>query len=347
MQNNLMTTSKTYNQQTHPFHILSYSKLPIFMATFIGGLAVSVIIKLQNITTIPYALFVGSIIMEPLFFFENNFNNALVLHESTSDFRILTFLIFILLTIWAWGRELINEATFQGYHTKKIQLGLSYGMILFLASEAMLFFPFFWAFFHASLSPSINVGNIWPPMGIAVHETLDPFVLPLFNTVILLTSGLSLVSAHRAIVLGYRPIVLNGLFLAIILGILFSWTQYFEYGVTEFTITDGIFGSTFFMLTGLHGFHVIVGTILLLITYWRCVHNHFSKEHHNLFEFAAWYWHFVDVVWLLVFICVYVWGAGFDIEAAAAVEHVVELPDPTGQLYKVMAEEKGDSAWDL
>jgi cytochrome c oxidase subunit 3 len=150
--------------------------------------------------------------------------------------------------------------------------------------------------------------------------------LPLFNTVILLTSGLALVSAHRAIVIGYRPVVINGLFLSIILGILFSWTQYFEYGVTEFTITDGIFGSTFFMLTGLHGFHVLVGTVLLLITYWRCIHNHFSKEHHSLFEFAAWYWHFVDVVWLLVFLCVYCWGSGFDTDAYNASLYVI--PDP-------------------
>jgi heme/copper-type cytochrome/quinol oxidase subunit 3 len=195
-----------------------------------------------------------------------------------------------------------------GFHTSNVVTGLKYGMLLFLASEAMLFFPFFWAFFHASLSPAVTIGGVWPPEGIRLEETLDAFMLPLVNTVVLLTSGVALVAAHRAIIAGCRPIVLNGLYIAISLGILFSWLQYLEYGLTKYTIGDGLYGSTFFMLTGLHGFHVIVGTCLLLIAYWRAVQGHFSRQHHALFEFAAWYWHFVDVVWLFVFAFIYVWG---------------------------------------
>lgn len=302
----LKTVNEAKNSQ-HPFHVLGSSKLPVFMAAFVGGLAISVIIKLQNISNMTKFMAVGAGIMEPFFMVSGALPNT-ELPDSVIDSRILTFLVLILITIWAWGRELVREATFEGYHTKNVQIGLGYGMLLFLLSEAMLFFPFFWSFFHASLSPAITVGGVWPPEGIRFEETLDAFMLPLVNTVVLLTSGVALVAAHRAIIAGCKPIVLNGLYTAISLGILFSWLQYLEYGLTKYTITDGMFGSTFFMLTGLHGFHVIVGTILLLISYWRAVQNHFSRQHHVLFELAAWYWHFVDVVWLFVFAFLYCWG---------------------------------------
>ena len=297
----------TAKNAQHPFHVLGSSKLPVFVSTFVGGLAISVIIKLQNIANTSKFLLVGEGIMEPFFTVVGALPNT-ELPDSAIDSRILTFFIFILLTIWSWGRELVHEATFGGYHTKNVQVGLAYGMLLFLASEAMLFFPFFWSFFHGSLSPAITTGGVWPPEGIRFEETLDAFMLPLVNTVVLLTSGVALVAAHRAIIAGCKPIVLNGLYAAISLGILFSWLQYLEYGLTKYTITDGMFGSTFFALTGLHGFHVIVGTILLLISYWRAVQNHFSRQHHALFEFSAWYWHFVDVVWLFVFAFLYCWG---------------------------------------
>jgi heme/copper-type cytochrome/quinol oxidase subunit 3 len=306
--NNTSKVLNTVESQQHPFHVLSSSKLPIFMSTFVGCLAICVIIKLQNISNFIDFLQVGSYIMEPFFMTFSIMSSTELSNDSTIDFYVLQFLIFILLTIWAWGRELVEEATLNGFHTKNVQIGLSYGMFLFLASEAMLFFPFFWAFFHASFSPAITIGNIWPPEGIRFEETLDAFMLPLVNTVVLLTSGVALVVSHRAIIAGCKPLVLNGLFSAISLGILFSWLQYLEYGLTKYTLTDGLFGSTFFMLTGLHGFHVIVGTCLLLISYWRASKNHFSQQHHALFEFSAWYWHFVDVVWLFVFAFVYCWG---------------------------------------
>lgn len=297
----------TAKNQQHPFHLLGSSRLPVFLSTFVGCLALTIIVKLQNISNVSKFSLVAYSIMEPFFSVADALPNT-ELPDSVIDMRILQFLTLILITIWSWGRELVREATFEGWHTNWVVYNLYIGMILFLASEAMLFFPFFWAFFHASLSPAITVGGVWPPEGIRFEETLDPFMLPLVNTVVLLTSGVALVAAHRAILAGYKAIVINGLYIAISLGILFSWLQYIEYGLTKYTITDGLFGSTFFMLTGLHGFHVIVGTILLLIAYWRAIQNHFSKQHHALFEFAAWYWHFVDVVWLFVFAFVYCWG---------------------------------------
>lgn len=296
----------TAKGQQHPFHVLYLSKLPIFMAAFVGSLALAVIVKLQSISdTMKFSTVINSII-EPFFLVDDN--SIIKFFNTDIDMCILQILILILIAIWAWGYELVREATFEGRHTNEVISGLCIGMMLFLASEAMLFFPFFWAFFHASLSPAITIGGIWPPEGIRLEETLDPFMLPLANTILLLTSGIALVAADRAILAGHYFITINGLYISITLGILFSWLQYLEYGLTKYTITDGIFGSTFFMLTGLHGFHVIVGTCLLLITYWRTVRNHFSKQHNTLFELAAWYWHFVDVVWLFVFAFIYCWG---------------------------------------
>jgi heme/copper-type cytochrome/quinol oxidase subunit 3 len=302
----LVTINKSTNQQ-HPFHVLSLSRLPIIMAALVGGLAISIIVKLQNVSNLSKFLIVGRDIMQPFFTVAGTLP-TLEIPDETVDSRILQIFTLILIVLWSWGRELVREATYEGYHTSYVVTGLKYGMLLFLASEAMLFFPFFWAFFHASLSPAVTVGGVWPPEGIRLEETLDAFMLPLVNTVVLLTSGVALVAAHRAIIAGCRPIVLSGLYIAISLGILFSWLQYLEYGLAKYTLGDGLYGSTFFMLTGLHGFHVIVGTCLLLIAYWRAVQGHFSRQHHALFEFAAWYWHFVDVVWLFVFAFVYCWG---------------------------------------
>ena len=303
---NLLVLNQAKHQQ-HPFHVLGSSRLPIFMAAFVGSLAITTIAKLQNVTKLSSYLSVGQDLLQPFFSLPLCLLGQEIPDEAT-DNRILTFLVLILITLWSWARELVREATYEGYHTSYVVTGLKYGMLLFLASEAMLFFPFFWAFFHASLAPAVSIGGIWPPEGIRLEETLDAFMLPLVNTVVLLTSGVALVAAHRAIIAGCRPIVLNGLYIAISLGILFSWLQYLEYGLTRYTINDGLYGSTFFILTGLHGFHVIVGTCLLLIAYWRAVQNQFSRQHHALFEFAAWYWHFVDVVWLFVFAFVYCWG---------------------------------------
>lgn len=292
--------------QKHPFHVLTDSKLPILMASVAGLLALSVVAKLHEIdynASFNYSL-VATQIFEPFF-------SAGELNYLSINTIILTLVIGLTLLMGAWSHNLLKESVVEGHHTLRVQLALKYGMLLFLLSEAMLFFPFFWAFFHGSLAPTIYIGGVWPPVGIKDVEVLNPFMLPLVNTVVLLCSGVAVVAAHRAILAGYKTVIANALYIAISFGILFSWLQFLEYGLTKFTINDGLYGSVFFMLTGLHGFHVIVGTTLLLISYWRTVVQGkygFSSQHHIGFELAAWYWHFVDVVWLGVFAFVYIWG---------------------------------------
>ena len=289
--------------QQHPFHVLTSSKLPLFMALFAGSTALIFIAKLHNVSyaaSFGYSL-VASQLLAPFFEVEN-------LSYMSIDILILYFLAFSVITMGAWSYNLIKESTREGHHTLRVQLALKYGMLLFLVSEAMLFFPFFWSFFHGALSPAISLGGIFPPAGIKDIEVLNPFMLPLVNTVVLLCSGVAIVGAHRAIISGYKAVILNMMYLAISFGIFFSWLQFLEYGLTKFTISDGLYGSSFFMLTGLHGFHVIVGTTLLTISYARAALNSFSVQHHIGFETAAWYWHFVDVVWLGVFAFIYIWG---------------------------------------
>jgi cytochrome c oxidase subunit 3 len=178
-------------------------------------------------------------------------------------------------------------------------------MILFIVSEVMFFAAFFWAFFHSSLAPTVEIGAVWPPKGI---EVLDPWQIPFLNTVILLSSGAAVTWAHHAIILSYRDQAIQGLTLTILLAILFTGFQVFEYLEAPFTISDGIYGSTFFLATGFHGFHVFVGTVFLIICLIRQMKNHFTNNHHFGFEAAAWYWHFVDVVWLFLFVSIYWWG---------------------------------------
>jgi heme/copper-type cytochrome/quinol oxidase subunit 3 len=301
LNNNPKLINITTTQQ-HPFHVLTSSKLPILTSTLSGILALTLIAKLHNIlpTDLYTFSYILALVLDPLYAIGE-------LYSISYNLSILTLISFLIAAIWAWSINLFKESTQGGHHTVRVQLALKYGMLLFLISEAMLFFPFFWAFFHGSLSPSIALGAIWPPVGIKGLETLDPFMLPLVNTLVLLCSGIAIVGAHRAIIYGHKSIVINMMYLAISFGIFFSWLQFLEYGLTKFTINDGLYGSVFFMLTGLHGFHVIVGTTLLLISYWRIAINNFSTKHHIGFETAAWYWHFVDVVWLGVFAFVYIW----------------------------------------
>ncbi|MGE3306257.1 MAG: cytochrome c oxidase subunit 3, partial [Rhizobiaceae bacterium] len=191
---------------------------------------------------------------------------------------------------------------------------LRYGMIMFIASEVMFFVAWFWAFFDASLFPGEAVqvardtytGGVWPPKGI---EVLDPFHLPLYNTIILLLSGTTVTWAHHALLHNDRKGLIWGLTLTVLLGILFSYVQYYEYVHAPFEFRDSIYGATFFMATGFHGFHVLVGTIFLAVCLFRAMAGDFTPKQHFGFEAAAWYWHFVDVVWLFLFVCIYVWAS--------------------------------------
>ena len=211
----------------------------------------------------------------------------------------------IILSIIQWWRDVVRESTFQGLHTLKVQIGLQWGIILFIISEVLFFFSFFWAFFHRRLSPRLELGRIWPPKGI---QTFNPFRIPLLNTTILLSSGATVTWAHHRLLHGAHSEGFNSLSITIGLGLYFTGLQAFEYVEAPFTIADSVYGSTFFVATGFHGLHVIIGTTFLLVCLGRLIIAHFSPEHHFGFEAAAWYWHFVDVVWLFLYISIYWWG---------------------------------------
>nr|YP_010044093.1 cytochrome c oxidase subunit III [Notropis jemezanus]QPF22582.1 cytochrome c oxidase subunit III [Notropis jemezanus]QPF22595.1 cytochrome c oxidase subunit III [Notropis jemezanus] len=215
-------------------------------------------------------------------------------------------LVLLLLTMFQWWRDVIREGTFQGHHTPPVQKGLRYGMILFITSEVFFFLGFFWAFYHSSLAPTPELGGCWPPAGIT---TLDPFEVPLLNTAVLLASGVTVTWAHHSIMEGERKQAIQSLALTILLGFYFTALQAMEYYEAPFTIADGVYGSTFFVATGFHGLHVIIGSTFLAICLLRQVQYHFTSEHHFGFEAAAWYWHFVDVVWLFLYVSIYWWGS--------------------------------------
>ena len=209
----------------------------------------------------------------------------------------------VLYTMYVWWAEVVVEGN-TGDHTPVVQIGLRYGVILFITSEVMFFVAWFWAFFRASLFPIAEY--TWPPQGI---ETLDAWHLPLINTLILLCSGAAATWAHHALAHeDDRKGLKNGLILAILLGMLFTAFQAYEYSHATFSFGGNVYGGTFYMATGFHGFHVIVGTIFLAVCLIRAQKGHFTKENHIGFEAAAWYWHFVDVVWLFLFASIYIWG---------------------------------------
>nr|AML25800.1 cytochrome c oxidase subunit III [Elateroidea sp. BMNH 1274768] len=224
-------------------------------------------------------------------------------------YNIYLFSLGALLTImimYQWWRDISREGTFQGLHTFNVTMGLRWGMILFITSEVFFFISFFWGFFHSSLSPSIELGATWPPKGII---PFNPIQIPLLNTLILLSSGISVTWAHHSLMENNFMQAIQSLILTIILGIYFSILQGFEYIEAPFAISDAVYGSSFFMATGFHGIHVIIGTSFLSVCIYRLLNNHFSSIHHFGFEAAAWYWHFVDVVWLFLYVSIYWWGS--------------------------------------
>lgn len=221
----------------------------------------------------------------------------------------------VLYTMMSWWIDVAREAEHQGHHTRVVQIHHRYGMLMFIASEVMFFVAWFWAYFDASLfsgeaiqyTRSEFTGAVWPPKGI---HTFDPWHLPLLNTLILLTSGTTVTWAHHALINNDRQGLKQGLWLTVGLGLLFTLLQAYEYSHAAFGFSGNIYGATFFMATGFHGAHVIIGTIFLAICLMRAYQGHFKPEQHLGFEFAAWYWHFVDVVWLFLFAAIYVWGSG-------------------------------------
>lgn len=228
-------------------------------------------------------------------------------HTNSASLMLLGLLI-ILTVIAQWWRDVSQEGASQGLHSPIVELGLRWGIILFIVSEVFFFLSFFWAFFHSSLAPTIELGANWPPIGV---NPFNAFQVPLLNTIVLLSSGVSVTWAHHALMAGNDSATKQGLFLTIFLGGYFTALQALEYYEASFSIADSIYGSSFFLATGFHGLHVIVGTTFLFICYLRMSKFHLSASHHFGFEAAAWYWHFVDVVWLFLFVAIYWWGGAF------------------------------------
>jgi cytochrome c oxidase subunit 3 len=231
---------------------------------------------------------------------------VLYMHRFVGGWSLFsTGLAVILYMMFVWWRDVIREATFEDTHTVAVQKGLRLGMILFILSEVMFFIAFFWAFFHSSIAPVYNIGGVWPPKAIS---TISAYTIPLTNTFILLTSGATVTWAHHALLVRAKRHTIVALILTLLLAVLFTSLQGFEYVNAPFNISDGVYGSCFYMATGFHGFHVFVGTIALFVSFVRIILNHFTNKHHFGFESAIWYWHFVDVVWLFLFINVYWWS---------------------------------------
>nr|AXS65845.1 cytochrome c oxidase subunit 3 [Histeroidea sp. 3 KM-2017] len=258
--------------KNHPYHLVDYSPWPI-----LGAMSTM-------------------IMMIGLIKWFHSFNITLM----------ITGIMAILMMMIQWWRDISREATFQGLHTYVVVLGLRWGMILFITSEILFFISFFWGFFHSSLSPTIELGMLWPPKGIS---PFNPLQIPLLNTLILLTSGLTVTWAHHGLMENNFKQTTQGLLITVILGIYFTMLQAYEYVEAPFCIADSIYGSSFFMATGFHGLHVIIGTTFLFVCLMRHYNNYFSSMHHFGLEAAAWYWHFVDVVWLFLYISIYWWGA--------------------------------------
>nr|UPL65951.1 cytochrome c oxidase subunit III [Mystilus priamus] len=226
-------------------------------------------------------------------------------HKNSNYMMILGWII-LLMTMYQWWRDICREGVYQGKHTFSVVKGLKLGMILFIVSEVLFFVSFFWAFFHSSLSPTTEIGMIWPPKGI---NPFNPLHIPLLNTMILLCSGVTITWAHHALMNKNYSQFTQSMMLTISLGLYFTLMQGYEYYESMFSISESIYGSCFFVATGFHGIHVIIGTTFITICLMRHMKMHFSNKHHFGFEAAAWYWHFVDVVWLFLYITIYWWGS--------------------------------------
>jgi cytochrome c oxidase subunit III len=268
------------SHQTHPYHLVNPSPWPIVGAFSLLGLTLG---------------------------------GAMAMHGHTGGLPLAIFsFMMILYTMYVWWRDIVKESREDKAHTAAVSHGLRVGMVLFIVSEVMFFAAFFWAFFNASLFPKLPLAEtweiaagVWPPKGIV---PFDAWHLPFLNTLILLLSGTTVTWAHHAMLEGNNRDTIRGLTYTVFLGALFTACQAYEYSHAALGFKDGIYASTFYLATGFHGLHVLIGTIFLTVCLVRAKRGHFTPEKHLGFEFAAWYWHFVDVVWIFLFCFVYVWG---------------------------------------
>ena len=269
-----MTISTRSLFQNHPFHLVSPSPWPILTCFSLFALASSGVSNMHSFIDARGVLLAA--------------------------FFILVF------SMSFWFRDIISEGTFLGNHTLAVQRGLNMGVILFIVSEALFFLSIFWAFFHAALAPPMEVGARWPPQGI---ESVNAFELPLLNTILLLSSGFTVTYCHHSVIEGNRDGSLTGTYITIILALIFTALQGVEYTVSSFSFSDSAYGSSFYFGTGFHGLHVMIGAAFITIGFWRLINYHFTVNHHLGLESAILYWHFVDVVWLVLFIGIYWWGS--------------------------------------
>jgi cytochrome c oxidase subunit 3 len=260
--------------QDHPFHLVSPSPWPLNTSICLLNLTSTAALSMHNFNNLYYFFYIS--------------------------------MGLVLITMLFWFRDIISESTYLGDHTLAVQKGLNLGILLFIISEALFFLAIFWAFFHSALSPNVELGAQWPPLGI---ESINPFELPLLNTIILLSSGVTITYAHHSLINGGRKGSLYGSIFTLILAVIFTIFQGIEYSVASFTISDSVFGTSFFFSTGFHGLHVIIGTIFLAVGFWRILDYHLTDHHHLGFEGGILYWHFVDVVWLFLYISIYYWGS--------------------------------------
>jgi len=259
--------------QSFPYHLVEPSPWPILVSFSLLNLTLGAVMYMQGFTYGGYLISLG--------------------------FTLTVFGMIL------WFRDIITEGTYLGHHTIQVQKGLTIGVVLFIISEVFAFLSVFWAFFHSSLSPTIEIGGVWPPQGIT---PLDPFAIPLLNTILLLSSGAFVTYGHHALIQGDRRGAILGTLLTINFAIIFTALQYYEYSESSFTMSDSVYGTVFYASTGLHGLHVIIGTLFILVGFVRIINYHLTDTHHQGHEAAILYWHFVDVVWLFLFIAVYYWG---------------------------------------
>ena len=260
--------------QLHPYHMVDPSPWPLSLSFSLLIMAISAVMYMHGFPYGGYLLNLGFIL--------------------TSTGMAL------------WFRDVIVEGTYLGHHTEQVKKGIVLGIGLFILSEFMAFVSIFWAYFHSSLSPAIEIGGVWPPLGI---EVLDPFAIPLLNTILLLSSGAFITYAHHGLIKGNRKAAIVGTFLTILFAVIFTLLQYYEYAEASFSIADSVYGSAFFCSTGLHGLHVMLGTMFIGVQFFRLLQHHHTRSHHVGLEGAIAYWHFVDVVWLGLYGCVYLWAA--------------------------------------
>nr|AQZ26137.1 cytochrome c oxidase subunit III [Laternula elliptica] len=266
--------SLNLNQRTHGhgFHLVESSPWPILSAVYVFGIAAGLVEWLSGSSS----LYLGCGVL-----------------------GLMVCLVF-------WWRDVIREATFQGHHTSLVQRGIKAGFVLFLISEVAFFLSLFWAFFHASLVPTAYLGNQWPPTGI---QPINPWSVPLLNTAILVGSGVTVTLSHHSIQAGHLSKATMSLLVTVLMGLYFTWLQWDEYCHASFSMADSVFGSTFYLATGFHGLHVIVGTVFLIVCLCRMYFLQFSNTRHLGYKLAIWYWHFVDAVWILLYGVIYIWGS--------------------------------------